>query len=265
VLVSALYLGLVTWLARRGEEDIPGGKEFVTAATILLVQGLAILVPPLWALPVWTVAAAILTFRADQWRSGGIRLISYLFQLFVLLFALQHGVLSLQKPVWHLGFVVAGGMAACNLWMYRWCRLHLPDYDSAFFTVFDKKDYSAVILLLLGLFQSFVAVSFLASTVVPGVGAEAAKSFACAQSVILNSGIVLLLLLGLRKKNRELLVVAGVIVLVAALKVFLFDLFRANGLPLVFSVFSFGIVAATSSVVMRKWQGAKIGEELKVR
>ncbi|MDD5758407.1 MAG: hypothetical protein PHI06_04925 [Desulfobulbaceae bacterium] len=265
VLASALYLGVVTWLARRGEEDIPGGKEFVTAATILLIQGLSILVPPLWALPVWTGAAAILTIRADHWRSGGIRLISYLFQLFVLLFALRQEVLSVQETAWYLGFVVAGGMAACNLWMYRWCRKHRPDYDSAFFTVFDRKDYSAVILLLLGLIQAFVAVSFMMYPILSGIGIEATKTFACAQSVILNSGIVCLLLLGLKRKNRELLGVAGVIVLVSALKVFLFDLFRANGLPLVFSVFSFGIVAATSSVVMRKWQGVKAEQGLRAR
>lgn len=254
VLISALYLGLVAWLARQGEDDIPGGKEFVTAATILLIQGLAIAVPPLWALPVWTVAAAILTRRADQWRSGGIRLISYLFQIFVLLFAVRHESLSVQETVWPLGVLVAGGMAVCNLWLYHWCRRHPPDYDSAFFTVFDPRDFSAVILLVLGLFQGFAALRFLAFAILPGEGVAAVKAFACAQSVILNGGIVCLLLVGLNKRNREMVIVAGVAVLVAASKVFLFDLFRANGLPLVFSVFSFGVVAATSSVVMRKWQ-----------
>jgi hypothetical protein len=257
VLLSALYLSLVTWLARRGGDAIPGGKEFVAAATILLIQGLAILVPPLWALPVWTVAAAFLTLRADQWRSGGIRLISYLFQIFILLFALRHDVLSVQETAWPFGVLVAGGMAVCNFYLYRWCRQHRPNYDSAFFTVFDRGDYSAVILLVLGLFQGFSAVNFLASAILSGVGSEAAKTFACAQSVIVNGGIVALLLVGLKKKDREMLAVAGSVVLVAALKVFLFDLFRANGLPLVFSVFSFGVVAATSSLVLRKWQGTK--------
>ncbi len=255
VLLSGLYLGLVTWLAKRGDDAIPGGKEFVLAATVLLIQGLAILVPPLWALPVWTVAAAILTLRADHWRSGGIRLISYLFQIFILLFMLRHESLSVQATAWPLGVLVAGGMAACNLALYRWCRRHPPDYDSAFFTVFDRRDYSALILLGIGLFQCFATARFLASTLMPGAGVEAVKAFACAQSVILNTGIVLLLCLGLKKRSRELLVVAGLIVVVAALKVFIFDLFRADGLPLVVSVFSFGVVAAVSSMVLRQWQG----------
>lgn len=253
--MSALYLGLVTWLARRGEDDIPGGKEFVTAATVLLIQGLAISVPPLWALPVWTVAAAILTRRADQWRSGGIRLISYLFQVFVLVYALRHQCLTVGVTAWGLGVVVAGVMAGCNLWLYQWCRRHPPDYDSAFFTVFDRGDYSAVILLLLGLYQGFAAISFLAFAVLPGSVVSSATAFACSQSVIVNTGIVALLWLGLKRQNREVLTVAGLVVLVAAAKVFIFDLFRASGLPLVMSVFSFGVVAATSSLVMRQWQG----------
>lgn len=265
VLLSALYLGLVTWLARQGDDAIPGGKEFVTAATILLIQGLAILVSPLWALPVWTVAAAILTLRSDRWKSGGIRLISYLFQIFVLLFALRHEVLLARETAWSLGVVVAGAMAAVNLSMYRWCRQHPPKYDSAFFTVFDRRDYSAVVLLVLGLYQGFSALSFLAFAILSGAGLDSAQAFACTQSVLLNAGIVLLLLVGLNKRSREMVTVAGLMVLVAALKVFLFDLFRANGLPLVFSVFSFGIVAATSSVVMRKWQGAskRLQEQLR--
>ncbi len=261
VLVSALYLGVVTWLARRGDREITGGKEFVTAATILLIQGLAIAVPPLWALPVWTVAAAILTLRADHWQSGGIRVISYLFQLFILLFALRHGSLAVSETGWLLGATVAGLMAVVNLRLYRWCRLHPPDaYDSAFFTVFDRGDYAAVILLGLGLFQGFAACRFLLYALLPGAVAHAATAFACMQSVIINVGIVLLLVLGLRKRAMEIVTVAGLVVLVAAIKVFI-DLFQATGLPLVLSVFSFGVVAATSSVVMRKWErGASVDD-----
>ena len=256
VLISVLYLGLVARLAKRGEDGIPGGKEFAAAATILLIQGLAISVPPLWALPVWTVAAAILTLRADQWQSGGIRVISYLFQIFVLFFALRHGSLSVRETAWPVGMLVAGLMAACNLWLYRWCRRHPPNYDSAFFTIFDKGDYSAVLLLGLGLFQAFAAASFGAFALLHASAIESGKVFACTQSVIVNGGIVFLLLLGLKKRSRELVTVAGLVVVLAAIKVFLFDLLRANGLPLVLSVFSFGVVAATSSVVMRKWQGS---------
>lgn len=259
VILSALYLGLVAWLAGRGEDDIPGGKEFVVAATILLIQGLAIAVPPLWALPVWTVAAAILTLRADKWRSGGIRVISYLFQGFVLIFAVRHATFSVGEVLWPLGALVAGLMAGCTLWLYHWCRQHPPQYDSAFFEVFDRKDSSAVFLLCLGLFQGFAALRFLLFAAFQDSLAGSATDFACVQSVLVNCGIVVLLIVGLRGRNRELLLVAGGVVVVAAVKVFLLDLFRASGIPLVMSVFSFGVVAATSSLVLRKWQGGGSG------
>lgn len=255
VALSAAYLGLVAWLASRNEQDIPGGKEFVAAASILLIQGLAIAVPPLWALPVWTVAAAILTLRADQWRSGGIRVMSYLFQAFVLIFGLRHETFAAGHVSWPVGMVVFGLMAGCTLWLYRWCRQHPPQYDSAFFAVFDRNDFSAVFLLCLGLFHGFAAVRFLLFALFQDSLAESASAFACVQSVLVNTGIVGLLVLGLKGRNRELITVAGGIILVAAVKVFLLDLFRASGVPLVVSVFSFGIVAATSSVVLRKWQG----------
>jgi len=254
VLVSALYLGLVTWLARRGEGGIPGGKEFVTAATILLIQGLAIAVPPLWALPVWTLAAVILTLRADHWQSGGIRVIAYLFQLFILFFAFRQGSLTVSETAWPVGVTVAGLLAGANLWLYRWCRRHSPErYDSAFFTVFDRGDYSAVLLLGLGLYQGFASCRFLASALLPDSVVKAANAFACVQSVILNLGIVLLLILGLKRREVEMVTVAGLVVLVASIKVFI-DLFQASGLPLVLSVFSFGVVAATSSLVLKKWE-----------
>jgi len=261
VLISALYLGLVTWLIRRRADEMPGAKEYVTAATILLIQGLSFAVPSLWALPVWTVAAAILTLGADRWQSGGIRVIAYLFQMVILLFALRHEALSVRETAWPLGLLVASGMTICTLWLYRWCRQHPPDYDSAFFTVFDRGDYSAVSLLVLGLFYGFSAASFAVAALLPVTGAEAIKAFDCAQSVILNLGIVLCLFAGLKQRNREMLVVAGIAVLVAVFKVFLFDLFRAHGVPLVSSVFSFGVVAAASSLVMRRWQG-KVEEGL---
>jgi len=41
------------------------------------------------------------------------------------------------------------------------------------------------------------------------------------------------------------------------LKSFIFDLFGIKGMPLVFSVFSSGVVAAVGSVVSTRWQGKK--------
>jgi hypothetical protein len=41
---------------------------------------------------------------------------------------------------------------------------------------------------------------------------------------------------------------------VGGIKVFAFDLFSTHGLPLVFSVFSFGQAALVESIALGKWQ-----------
>lgn len=253
VMVSACFIALVAWLAKRQDKDALGGKEFVTAATVLLVQGLSVSVPPLLALPVWCGAAGVLTVRSNQWCNGGIRVISYLFQMFVVGYALQGELFRPVASLWWGGAVVATLLCGMTLWLFVWCRTHPPKYESVYFDLFDKGDFSAVILLVLGLFEAFVAARFLASGLLARTLTDPTNALYCAQSIIINIGIVFLLIVGLRLRNKEILVVAGVIVLIAALKVFLFDLLRTTGVPLVLSVFSFGIVAATSSVVMRKW------------
>ena len=261
VIISACYIGLVAWLARREDEDVPGGKEFVTAATILLIQGMAITLPPLLSLPVWAVAAGVLTVRSGQWHSGGIRVISYLFQIFILIFAIKSNSLLPTASSWPAGLLISCILSVSCLWLYRWCRNNPPDYDSVFFTLFDKKDYFASVLLMIGVFQAFCFLRFGAYGLLNGSMKDIANAFMCAQSIIVNFLIIVLMLVGLKVRKKEIMVIAGSIVLIAAVKVFLLDLFKANGLPLVLSVFSFGVVAAVSSVVMRKW---KIGSPKKI-
>jgi hypothetical protein len=59
------------------------------------------------------------------------------------------------------------------------------------------------------------------------------------------------------RKNNEILTVAIVVGLLGMMKSFVFDLFGIKGMPLVFSVFSSGVVAAVGSVVSTRWQGKK--------
>jgi len=253
VLISACFMALVSWLAKRQSNDAPGGKEFVTAAAVLLVQGMSISVPIIYALPIWVVAAAVLTVRSDQWRSGGIRVISYLFQIFIAIVALRGRVFVPGNTVWWSGTIVAAFLSVVTLWLFLWCRQHPPEYESVYFHFFDKKDVAAVVLFVIGLFEAFSAVRLLAGHILVRTLSDPANAMYCTQSIIVNSGIVILLLVGLKMKNKEMLMVTGLIVLAAAIKVFLFDLLKTNGVPLVFSVFSFGVVAAASSLVMRKW------------
>ena len=77
------------------------------------------------------------------------------------------------------------------------------------------------------------------------------------QTVFINFGAVLLLLVASRRKNNEILTVAIIVGILGMLNSFVFDLFGIKGMPLVFSVFSSGVVAAVGSVVSTRWQGKK--------
>ena len=182
-------------------------------------------------------------------------MISYLFQMFIMVYALKKHILTPGETPWWWGSLVALLLSVMTIWLFNWARKNPPDYESAYFGIFDKKDFSAVVLLIIGLFSAFASARFAASGILTMVLSDPANAFYCTQSILLNFGIVALLIIGLRLHNKELLVVAGIIVVIAATKVFLFDLINTNGMPLVLSVFSFGVVAATSSVVMKKWSG----------
>jgi hypothetical protein len=80
-----------------------------------------------------------------------------------------------------------------------------------------------------------------------------AGAFDAAESVILAVLAILLLLLARRCVDRAMLGVAALVTVAAGIKVFGVDLLSLHGVPLVASVFSFGVVAAVGSAVLGRW------------
>ena len=79
-------------------------------------------------------------------------------------------------------------------------------------------------------------------------------AFRCSQSILINCAAIALILFAFLKKNKEIRNVAIFVMVVGGIKVFLYDLMGTHGLPLVFSVFSFGMAAAVLSLALGKWQ-----------
>ncbi|MBE0597658.1 MAG: hypothetical protein IH614_10335 [Desulfuromonadales bacterium] len=80
--------------------------------------------------------------------------------------------------------------------------------------------------------------------------------------VIIVGAAGLMMLAFFRGRNRELRNVAVMVTMVAAGKVFLFDLFQIQGVPLVTSVFLFGVAISLISVALTRWsKGGRGGEE----
>ncbi len=252
VAVSAAYMLLAAWMVKHYEGG-KRGKEFVVAAIVLLVQGLATAVPTLLALPLMFAAAAVLLIRSASWQSGGTRAIAYAFMTVVIFWGAKNGNFSVLATPYQIGMASSFFLALLSLWCYRWCRRHKPAPNPGFLYFLDKHDYSAIILLWIGLFQFYALFRFGAYAVLSQSMPNYQAAFYCARSVILNLGIITLMIIALKLRNKEILITAVVLVAAAAVKVFLLDLFKTNGLPLIVSMLTFGMVAAVSSLSLRRW------------
>ncbi len=252
VAVSAAYMLLAAWMVKHYEGG-KRGKEFVVAAIVLLVQGLATAVPGPLALPLMFAAAAVLLVRSVSWQSSGTRAIAYVFMTVVIFWGAKNGNFSVIATPYLTGMAGSLFLALLSLWCYRWCRHHKPAANPGFLYFLDKHDYSAIILLWIGLFQFYVFFRFGVYAVLSQSMSDYESAFYCAKSVILNIGIITLMIIALKLRNKEILITAIVLVAMAAVKVFILDLFRTNGLPLIISMLTFGMVAAVSSFSLRRW------------
>lgn len=83
---------------------------------------------------------------------------------------------------------------------------------------------------------------------------DGGSAYSGAQSLLINAAAIALFVISYLRRDRELRNVAIFITFVGAAKVFLYDLVGIEGLARVFSVFSFGIVAAVASYILGRWQ-----------
>jgi hypothetical protein len=243
-------------LAKRRGEGASGAAAFTVACGVLLAISLPVATGK-WALslPIISLVAIIMAVMSRGWSSGTLRVTTYLFQLYccVSLAAAFKGAGPAAMDA--VNIIPAGILAGIMLFQYQWCRKWPPTEGYSFFSRFDAHDRSAVILLLAGLISSFYMmriVLFQAVALLPP--AIHRDAFVCAQSVLINCAAIALILFAFLKKNKEIRNVAILVMIVGGIKVFMFDLMGTHGLPLVSSVFSFGLAAAAESLALGRWQ-----------
>ena len=74
------------------------------------------------------------------------------------------------------------------------------------------------------------------------------STFCSAQTVILNMSAAALMIHAFIRRDQELRNISILVTVIGIIKVFFYDFFRLKGLPIVFSVLSFGITTAIESV-----------------
>jgi len=149
--------------------------------------------------------------------------------------------------------IIAGIIAGLSGIQFKWCRKEAIITKKGFFGRVDRADRSALILLVTSLVCAYCMLQLLSFLAINTFSANPANALTGVQSILINAGAISLLLLAMPGRNKEILTTAVFIIIIGAFKVFGYDLFKSNGIPLVLSVLSFGGVAAVGSVVLSRW------------
>lgn len=261
LLGAASLLGMTFWFAGRGVEGAPGTNTFAFAGSVLLALALPAATGRfVMSLPVVSLVAITMAIVSRLWENGGIRGTTYLMNIYAcvaLVLALRGEGTGGTDPV---NMLPAGILAFISIYHYLWCRQFPVPVNSDLFNVFDRNDRSAVLLLLGGLACGFFMVRVGIYQTVQFVPAEMQRdTLRCGQSVLINASAIILMVWAYLRQNREIRNVAILVTVIGAIKVFLYDLLGTHGLPLVFSIFSFGMAAAAESLALSKWQKKPAG------
>jgi hypothetical protein len=246
---------MALWCARRKVAGAPGSNTFALAGGTLMALALPAATGTfIMTLPLISLVAIGLIMMSRIWENGGIRGTGYLLNSYccvALALALQGNGPGAFDPV---NMLPAGALAASLIYQYQWCRRWPPPTESKLFGGFDHNDRTAMILLLAGLISSFYMVRIgLYHGLLSLPAASQKDAFSCAQTVIINSAAIGLILFAYVRRNREIRNVAILVTVAGGIKVFLYDLLGSHGLPLVFSIFSFGLAASIESLALGKW------------
>jgi hypothetical protein len=255
-ILAIAHMVAAHWLAARPSGGARGTNSFALAACLILALGLPLLAGShLLALAFLSATAFGLSVLAGTWRSGGVRLTSYMLQGYagvvagLLLWERGQGsdLLAQTAPA---GFITCLGVLH-----YRWCRTRRPAPESSvFFSRYDKEDRSVILPLVGSLLSGFFAFRAVIQDGLYLSPGDFENSFGCAQSILINvtaAGLMVYAYIAADQGARNL---AIVVTLVGGVRVFMFDLLQARGVPLVLSVFSFGLAALLESAVLGRWQ-----------
>lgn len=248
-----LHFVMAGILGHNQKKGAPGCNALVFAGAVCTSVSLPLAFGMSLALPLLSTLAFLLAVFSGKWQSGGVRFTSYLQQGMVCMTILL--TLPGQSANPFANALAAFFLALMAILQYSWCRQNKPPkQDSAYFAWLDRRDLGAVILLLSGMVGGFgvfrIGLYLILSQSITGFQ----NAFSCGQTIIINMGAICLMYIASRRKNLEILIVSLTVSLLSAIKVFVFDLFTAKGLPLVISVFTFGIVALVGSLILKNWQ-----------
>ncbi len=251
---ALLHLAIAWWLVRRKEGGALGTTSFAMAGGLLLAFaapmaiGHAVIGSALVAL-----LAVGMAWTSVRYGNLGLRLTSYLLQFYAcsaLVFLLW--TTDGTKPS-VVGALSSGLLSLIAFFHYFWARNHPIVPGETLMHRLNKSDRGASVLLIAALFSGFFTMRVGIYQTLDFLHSATHSAFGGAQSVLINVTAAVLIWLSLMRRNKELRNVAIVITVIGAGKVFLMDMVQLKGMPLMISVFTFGLVAALASFVLGRW------------
>lgn len=255
-IIATLHMGLAWWLAWIDRKRARGSNVFILAGACLIILTTATVFSKNigYILPLWSVSALVLTLLSPFLHNQGIRITSYLMQAITCAVAIASGAVLAPADSPAAAGAASAAILICSLIQYRWSRANPPDpVNSWYYSRIDPGDYGGAILLISGLLAGYYFFQFILYEVLDRLTTDFNHALRSGQSLIINIGALALLYLALSRRNREFVLIATVVAFIGGGKVFFVDMFGIKGMPLVFSVFSTGLVAAFGSVVLGRW------------
>lgn len=207
------------------------------AGSLLLVLWLPEVISGLWTLPILSAVALLAALLSIRRKNFGLLINAYVIQVYSTLM-LSFYLVTLPMPlVWILAALV---LTIFSLWQYL---------------LRQKGD---IIPLLAALGSSFLMLRVLAYTIVHTMFVDFSDEFICAQSVIINVSAMLLMMISVWRRDKELRNVAIGVMVIGGLKSMGVDLLSVHGVPLVVSIFTFGLALALGSIMLRRWQHPEV-------
>lgn len=255
--VALAVAAVHVWLAGRARRtSVATVTAMVIGAATAFVPGARLVTGTLWlALPLWALAALAMAVWATRLGSAGLRVAAWILQLGTAGAAIGAGVFAAPPSAPWSAAALAAVLAAVAGRHYSRATRTAPPADS-WYARLSPTDRPAVVLLWATIAALFCGLRVLAYPAVTAVASDVDNAFGGAQSVLLNGIATTLLVAAHLRTSRALLGTAVLAGMLGGIKTLASDLLNLQGVPLVASVFSFGITAAVGSLVLGKWQRA---------
>ncbi len=262
-ILALIHLGMAYGYYRSGKVAGGGICAFTTAGAVFLSLSVPAISGNLpLSLVSWVAIGLGLARLSTICEVGGIRILSYLMPVVATIVGVIAGLFSVNTDRVIMAMAMALILALASGFQYRWSRNNRLFCSAGFFAAIDPRDRSAIALLLVCLANGFAVLHLGSWILINAIGLETdANLLSGIDSLIINVAAIVLMAVGIRNRNGEMLAAAVLAAIIGAAKVFGHDLFHDHGIPLVMGVFSSGLVAVAGSVTIGRWQRIRAEKE----